>query len=88
MIDIKVDICYKNKDSLIDSFNIKTNQKIKTIDDVRFLIIRQLNDFYLDMAYKINIFKSNDGYIKIYLIFEDDIRLKRESTLNCILREN
>lgn len=83
---IKVNIYYKNRSVLIESFDIQIDQKIMSIDGARLLIVKHLDNFYSDIVYKINIFRSNDGYDEINLDFEDDIKLKRESTLNSILK--
>jgi hypothetical protein len=83
---IKVNIYYNSRSVLIESFDVQIDQKIKSIDDARLLIVKHLDDFYSDIVYKINIFKSNDGYDEINLDFEDNIKLKRESTLKSILK--
>jgi hypothetical protein len=82
---IEVKIYYGKDKKLMESFPIEIGRKISSIDDARFLIINHLDDFYIDVKYKINIFSKFDGGTTINLFFEEDISLNRELLLRKIL---
>jgi hypothetical protein len=82
---IEVNIYYGKDKKLMESFPLEIGRKISSIDDARFLIINHLDDFYIDVKYKINIFSKFDGDTTINLFFEEDISLNRELLLRKIL---
>jgi hypothetical protein len=82
---IEVNIYYGKDKKLMESFPLEIGRKISSIDDARFLIINHLDDFYIDVKYKINIFSKFDGGTTINLFFEEDISLNRELLLRKIL---
>ena len=69
----------------MESFSIKIGKKITSIDDARILIVNHLDNFYMDVKYKLNIFNTFDGKTTINLFFEEDISLNREILLKKIL---
>jgi len=82
---IPVNIYYGKDKKLMESFSIKIGKKITSIDDARILIVNHLDNFYMDVKYKLNIFNTFDGKTTINLFFEDDISLNREILLKKIL---
>jgi hypothetical protein len=82
---IEVNIYYGKDKKLMESFQVKIGRKISSIDDARFFIINHLDNFYVDVKYKINIFSAFDGSTTINLFFEEDISLNREFLLKKIL---
>ena len=82
---IPVNIYYGKDKKLMESFSIKIGKKITSIDDARILIVNHLDNFYMDVKYKLNIFNTFDGETTINLFFEEDISLNREILLKKIL---
>ena len=82
---IPVNIYYGKDKKLMESFSIKIGKKITSIDDARILIVNHLDNFYMDVKYKLNIFSTFDGETTINLFFEEDISLNREILLKKIL---
>jgi hypothetical protein len=82
---IPVNIYYGKDKKLMESFSIKIGKKITSIDDARILIVNHLDNFYMDVKYKLNIFNTFDGKTTINLFFEEDISLNREILLKKIL---
>lgn len=82
---IPVNIYYGKDKKLMESFLIKIGKKITSIDDARLLIVNHLDNFYMDVKYKLNIFTTFDGRTTINLFFEEDISLNREILLKKIL---
>ena len=82
---IPVNIYYGKDKKLMESFSIKIGKKITSIDDARLLIVNHLDNFYMDVKYKLNIFNTFDGETTINLFFEEDISLNREILLKKIL---
>ena len=82
---IPVNIYYGKDKKLMESFSIKIGKKITSIDDARILIVNHLDNFYMDVKYKLNIFSTFDGKTTINLFFEEDISLNREILLKKIL---
>jgi hypothetical protein len=82
---IPVNIYYEKDKKLMESFSIKIGKKITSIDDARILIVNHLDNFYMDVKYKLNIFNTFDGKTTINLFFEEDISLNREILLKKIL---
>lgn len=82
---IPVNIYYGKDKKLMESFLIKIGKKITSIDDARILIVNHLDNFYMDVKYKLNIFNTFDGETTINLFFEEDISLNREILLKKIL---
>ncbi len=82
---IPVNIYYGKDKKLMESFSIKIGKKITSIDDARLLIVNHLDNFYMDVKYKLNIFTTFDGRTTINLFFEEDISLNREILLKKIL---
>lgn len=80
-----VNIYYGKDKKLMESFLIKIGKKITSIDDARLLIVNHLDNFYMDVKYKLNIFTTFDGRTTINLFFEEDISLNREILLKKIL---
>ena len=82
---IPINIYYGKDKKLMESFSIKIGKKITSIDDARILIVNHLDNFYMDVKYKLNIFNTFDGETTINLFFEEDISLNREILLKKIL---
>ena len=82
---IPINIYYGKDKKLMESFSIKIGKKITSIDDARILIVNHLDNFYMDVKYKLNIFSTFDGKTTINLFFEEDISLNREILLKKIL---
>jgi hypothetical protein len=82
---IPINIYYGKDKKLMESFSIKIGKKITSIDDARILIVNHLDNFYMDVKYKLNIFNTFDGKTTINLFFEEDISLNREILLKKIL---
>ena len=82
---IPINIYYGKDKKLMESFSIKIGKKITSIDDARILIVNHLDNFYMDVKYKLNIFSTFDGETTINLFFEEDISLNREILLKKIL---
>jgi hypothetical protein len=82
---IPVNIYYGKDKKLMESFSIKIGKKITSIDDARILIVNHLDNFYIDVKYKLNIFNTFDDETTINLFFEEDISLNREILLKKIL---
>ena len=83
--NLTINVYYGKDKNLIESFPIEIGRKITSIDDARLLIINHLDEFYLNVKYKINIFSSFDDSTSINLNFDDDIGLNREIMLKKIL---
>jgi hypothetical protein len=82
---IPVNIYYGKDKKLMESFLIKIGEKITSIDGARLLIVNHLDNFYMDIKYKLNIFTTFDGRTTINLFFEEDTSLNREIILKKIL---
>jgi hypothetical protein len=69
---IPVNIYYGKDKKLMESFSIKIGKKITSIDDARILIVNHLDNFYMDVKYKLNIFNTFDGKttINLFLILQ------------------
>lgn len=82
---IKINVYLKDKENLVENFDVMIGEKITSIDDARLIVIKYLDSIYSDIKYKTNIFTSFDGESEINLIFEDDICLTREFKLRKLL---
>lgn len=85
MESIRINIYYKDRTILAESFTISIGGQIKTIDDAKYIVIQNLDNLYSDTKYKINLFKSFDGESEINIDFEENLSLSREFKLRELL---
>ena len=83
---IKLNIYLETKEKLVESFQIK-NKNVISIDDARLLVVRNLDKYYHDIKYKINIFTTFDGEKTISVFFENNEFIKREYLLKNLLND-
>lgn len=87
MNSIRINIYYKNRSVLAESFTISIGDEVKNIDDAKILVIQNIDKFYSDTKYKINLFKGFEGESEINIDFEEEnISLSREFKLREILK--
>ena len=82
---IKINIYYKKRTILAESFTIEESD-VKTIDDARLTVIKNIDSFYSNVKYKVSLFKNFSGESEINIDFEDDLGLSREFKLREILK--
>ncbi len=82
---IKINVYLENKDKLLESFDVDSN--INSIDQARMVIVRNLDKYYHDIKYKINIFTTFDGEKSINVFFENTEFVRREYLLKNLLND-
>jgi hypothetical protein len=83
---IELNIYLESKEKLVESFQID-NRNVTSIDDARLLVVKNLNRYYHDIKYKINIFTTFDGKKTISVFFENNEFVKREYLLKNLLND-
>ena len=87
MNSIRINIFYKDRAILAESFTITIGGEIKTIDEAKYLVIQNIDKFYSDTKYKISLFKKFEGESEINIDFEENLSLSREFKLRELLKQ-
>lgn len=80
-----VNLYLENKEKKLKAYEI--DEFVTNIDRARMLIFKEVNSFYLNSKYKIEITNHTDGetWGQIDVIFEKNLELSREFTLKELL---
>jgi hypothetical protein len=84
MSSIKVNVYYKSKDIIAESFFVESYSS-KSIEDARFSITKSLDNIYSDVKYKVTIHKPFYGNEYIEVVFEENIAISRHIKLRDLL---
>lgn len=84
---MKINLYFKTQDNLVESREIDYKGKNTSIDEARMIIVNNLERYYHDIKYKINIFTTFTGEKTISVFFEDNTLVKREYLINNLLND-
>lgn len=82
---ITINIYLQNTDQLLESKVVDFKGKVNNIEEARMLIVKNIDNHYRDIKYKIKIFKTFDGNESISVLFEEKLSLRRSFILKKLL---
>lgn len=82
---IYINIYLENKDKLLHQEKFE-GKKLQTIEDARNFCLSYLKEKYTEIKYKVQLQPKKD-YSTLNIIFDNDISLNREFTINKIIND-